>query len=174
LTSEWVFRANGEERRPMKKLVIVVVSIVLTAGVCVFPAMAGRQFEVRLIPCGSPDVNACGLNPPTTHPLVFGSVELLDDNSVRVTLIGALPHVTYRFYFGYWEPNGTFQYLFMGDSLGGSIGTVFTTEAGAFIGRIRADDRSFFRFPAGLTIRQPNFAVNSEVQTEFSTGFITR
>jgi hypothetical protein len=158
----------------MKKLVIIAVSIVLMAGVCVLPAMAGRQFEVRLIPCGVPGVGGCGMNPPSTHPLLFGSIELLDNNSIRVILIGAQPHFRYWFYLGYWETDGTFVYQFLGDSGGGSLGTVFTTEAGAFIGPIRTDSGRIFRFPAGLTITQPNFAVNSETQTEFTTGFITQ
>jgi hypothetical protein len=174
LTSGQAFRVNSEERRSMKKLFIVVVSIVLTAGVCVFPAMAGRQFEVRLIPCGVPGVDGCGLNPPATHPLLFGSIELLDNNSVRVLLIGAQPHFSYRFYVGNWEADGTFLYQFLGDSAGSSIGTVNTTESGTFHGFIRTDSGRVFRFPADIGIRQPNFAVNSEAQTQFTTGFITQ
>jgi hypothetical protein len=158
----------------MKKLVIVVVSIVLTVGVCVFPAMAGRQFEVRLIQCGVPGVDGCGVNPPATHPLLFGNIELLDNNSVRVTLIGAQPHYSYRFYVGYWGTDGLFQYQFFGDSASGSIGTVNTTEEGTFIGFVRTDSGRPFRFPQGLGIRQPNFAVNSDEQTQFTTGFFTQ
>jgi hypothetical protein len=156
----------------MKKLFIVVVSIVLTVGVCVFPAMAGRKFEARLIPCDSPGLDSCGLNPPATHPLLFGSIEIVDNNSVRVLLIGTQPLFTYRFYVGYWETDGTFQYQIFGDSVGSSIGTVRTTAEGTFHGFIRTDAGKVFRFPDGVRISQINFVVNSETQTQFTTGFI--
>ncbi len=158
----------------MKRLLVVLVIVPLTASFFVVPVAAKSVFKVSIIPCGAPgQAGACGTNPVAVDPLIGGSVDVSNTGQVKVDLKGAAPNAVYRVWVGYWDEDGGFWLLFSGSSLGHSIGTVSTNAKGSYRGPIITDEEEVFVFPPGTAVIQPNFAFNRQSLnvTQFTTGF---
>ena len=159
----------------MKRMFIIVVSVLSMAGLFAGPAMA-QVFTSTVIPCGAPGgANACGLNPAATDGLAFGRMEVNNGGVVGVELIAAAPNATYTVFVGNWiNDTGIFQLQFIGDCPSGAIGTITTNIEGDYSGRVISCGGGRFVFPQPTHISQLNFAFNnagnSPGQTQFTTG----
>jgi hypothetical protein len=157
----------------MKRMFIVLVSVLSMAGLFAGPAMA-QVFRSYVIPCGAPGgVNDCGSNPAATDGLAFGQVEVNNGGVVMVELVAAAPDTTYSVFVGNWVDGNGFQVQFIGDCPSGAIGTITTNSNGDYNGRVITCGGVRFLFPQPTHISQLNFAFNgahTPAVTQFTTG----
>ena len=156
----------------MKRMCIILVSVLAMAGLFVGPAMA-QVFTSGVIPCGVPGgVNDCGLHPAATDGLAFGRMEVSSGGVVGVELIAAAPNTTYTVYVGNWiDGTTTFQFQFLGDCPDGAIGTITTNSVGDYVGRvITCGGGVRFIFPQPTHISQLNVAFYGPTGPQFTTG----
>jgi hypothetical protein len=155
----------------MKRLFIILVSVLSMAGLFVGPAMA-QVFTSGVIPCGVPGgVNDCGLHPAATDGLAFGRMEVSNGGVVGVELTAAAPNTTYRVYVGNWiDGTTTFQFQFLGDCSDFAIGTITTRSDGDYVGRVITCGGARFIFPQPTHISQLNFAFYGPTGPQFTTG----
>lgn len=164
-------QSTQKEDIPMKRMFIMLVSVLSMAGLFVGPVMA-QVFTSAVIPCGAPGgANDCGANPAATEGLVFGRMEVNNGGVVRVELIAAPPNATYEVFVGNWVEGNGFQVQFLGDCPSGAIGTITTNSDGDYVGRVITCGGVRFGFPQPTHISQLNFAFNNPGgQTQFTTG----